>query len=352
MMKKIHFFTPLAFLLIFSVSLDLHAQKKKKNNVISIGFYNLENLFDTINDIGLENSEEFTPQGANKWTAERYQEKLKNMAYAISQIAVDETPDGVALLGLSEMENRRVLEDLIKQKTIGERNYQIVHFESSDARGIDVALIYQPKYFKVTESKVYPLRMAEDTSWRTRDQLVVSGLLDGEKMNVIVNHWPSRSGGATESEPKRIAAGDLCRHIVDSLLHLDKNAKILVLGDLNDNPDNPSIVEHLRAKGDRSRLEEGDLFNPMYDMYKTGIGSLEYKKIWDLFDQIVISQSLLGKGKSNYKFDNAYVFNKDFLKQKEGDYEGYPFRTFAGRNYMNGYSDHFPVFVNLVKEVK
>jgi hypothetical protein len=351
-MKKVHFILPLVLLLLFVFSQDAHAQEKKEYKVISIGFYNLENLFDTINDVELENSDEFTPQGNKQWTTSRYQEKLNNMAYAISQIAVDVTPDGLALLGLSEMENRGVLEDLVKQKAIRGRNYQIVHFESSDARGIDVALIYQPNYFKVTNSKTYPLRMAEDTSWRTRDQLVVSGLLEGEEITVIVNHWPSRSGGATESEPKRIAAGDLCRHIVDSLLHLDKNAKILVLGDLNDNPDNPSVENHLRAKGDLSQLEEGDLYNPMYKMYKNGIGSLEYKKIWDLFDQIVISQGFLGKGKSKYKFDQAYVFDIDFLKQKDGEYAGYPLRTFGGRAYLNGYSDHFPVFVNLVKTVK
>ena len=351
-MKKIHFVLPILLLLIFTSNQEASAQKKKELKIISIGFYNLENLFDTINDVELENSEEFTPQGNKQWTASRYQEKLINMAYAISQIAVDENPDGVALLGLSEMENKGVLEDLIKQKTIRDRNYQIVHFESSDARGIDVALIYQPKYFKVTNSKTYSLRMAEDTSWRTRDQLVVSGLLDGENINVIVNHWPSRTGGAAESEPKRIAAGDLCRHIVDSLLHLDKNAKILVLGDLNDNPDNPSVEQHLRAKGDLSQLENSDLFNPMYNMYKSGIGSLEYKKIWDLFDQIVISQGLLVKRKSKYIFDQAYVFDKDFLKQKDGDYAGYPLRTFGGSAYLNGYSDHFPVFVKLVKEVK
>jgi predicted extracellular nuclease len=351
-MKKILFLVLPLFILLFTFSQDLHAQKKKKIKVISIGFYNLDNLFDTINDVGLENSDEFTPKGTNKWTSERYLEKLKNMAYVISQIAVDETPEGVALLGLSEMENRGVLEDLVKQEAIKDRDYQIVHYESSDRRGVDVALIYQPKYFKVTCSKAYPLRMAEDTSWRTRDQLVVSGLLDGEKIHVIVNHWPSRSGGVEASEPKRIAAGDLCRHIVDSLNKLDKNAKILVLGDLNDNPDNPSVEEHLRAKGNISQLEEGDFFNPMFKMYKDGIGSLEYKDIWDLFDQIILSQGFLGENKSNYKFDQSYVFNKNFLKQKEGDYAGYPLRTFAGEVYMNGYSDHFPVYVNLVKEIK
>ncbi len=342
----------LLFLLEFALNSGLHAQGDKKFNVISIGFYNLENLFDTINDVGFENSDEFTPEGVNHWTSARYNKKLANMANAISQIAVNDTPNGLALLGLSEMENKSVLEDLVKQEAILDRDYQIVHFESSDRRGVDVALLYQPKYFHVTSSKSYPLRMAEDTAWRTRDQLVVTGLLDGENIHVIVNHWPSRSGGAEASESKRIAAADLCRHIVDSLFTLDENAKILVLGDMNDNPDNLSIEQHLKAKGDVTKIEAGELFNPMFNLYKEGVGSLEYKGIWDLFDQIIISTGFLRTGKSGFKFGQAHVFNYDFLKQKEGPYEGYPDRTFAGKNYLGGYSDHFPVYINLVKEIK
>ncbi len=351
-MKKILLLIPALFLLLFAFRSDLQAQQDQKFNRISVGFYNLENLFDTINDVGFENSEEFTPQGAYKWTSERYHEKLNHMAYAISQIATDVTPDGLALLGLSEIENRGVLEDLVKQDPIKERNYQIVHFDSPDRRGIDVALIYQSKYFKVTNSKTYPLRMAEDTSWRTRDQLVVSGLLDGEIIYVIVNHWPSRSGGSDASEPKRNAAGDLCRHIVDSLFILDKNAKILVMGDLNDNPDNSSVVEHLHALGNISNTGKGDLYDPMFKMYKNGIGSLEYKGIWDLFDQIIVSPGFLKEDKSGFTFDKAFVFNKEFLKQKEGAYEGYPDRTFAGHFYLGGYSDHFPVYVILIKDAE
>lgn len=349
MKRNLFVLLPLVLGFLF-LSKNATSQEGKKYNVISIGFYNLENLFDTVNDVGLLYSEEFTPEGKTRWTSKRYHEKLNHMAYAISQIATDVTPDGVALLGLSEMENRGVLDDLVKQDAIKDRDYHIVHYESSDRRGVDVALIYQPKYFKVTNSKAYPLRMAEDTAWRTRDQLVVSGLLDGEKISVIVNHWPSRSGGEKASRPKRNAAGDLCRHIVDSLLTLDKNAKILVMGDLNDDPVNPSVEVHLRTKGKESELTDNDLFNPMFKMYKDGLGSLAYRDTWDLFDQIILSQGLLGKDKSTYKFYQAHVFNKNFLKQKEGPYEGYPNRTFAGGVYLGGYSDHFPVYVLLIKE--
>ncbi len=348
-MKRLFSFTITALLLGMVFNQTLFSQEGKKYKVVGIGFYNLENLFDTINDVELLISEEFTPDGPKQWTSERYKEKLGNMAEVISRVAADVTPDGIAILGVSEIENRGVLEDLVKEGAIAGRNYKIVHYDSPDKRGVDVGLLYNPKYFEVTASKSYLLSM-EDTSFRSRDQLVVSGLLDGEKIHIIVNHWPSRSGGEKKSRPKRNAAGDLSRHIVDSLLSLDKNAKILVMGDLNDDPVNPSVKEHLRAKGKESRLEEGDLFNPMYKMYQDGIGSLAYRDSWNIFDQVIISQGLLGKDKSDYKFHKAKVFNKNFLLQKEGRYAGYPLRTFGGGVYLGGYSDHFPVYIYLIKE--
>jgi hypothetical protein len=338
-----------SFLLGFPISIS--AQQNVKYSVASIGFYNLENLFDTINNVELENSEEFTPEGINKWTSKRYHEKLKNMAFVISEIATDITPDGLAILGVSEIENRGVLEDLVKEDAIKKRNYQVVHYDSPDERGVDVGLLYQPKYFKVTNSRSHTLHMA-DTAFKTRDQLVVSGLLGGEMIHVIVNHWPSRRGGEKASRPDRNAAADLSRYIVDSLLSIDQNAKILVMGDLNDDPINQSVKDHLRAKGREDELQGGDMFNPMFKLYKDGIGSLAYDDAWNLFDQIIVSQGLLGPDKSTWKFYNAKVFSKSYMKQKDGAYAGYPLRTFAGGVYMNGYSDHFPVYVNLVKEVK
>jgi endonuclease/exonuclease/phosphatase family metal-dependent hydrolase len=348
-----NFIFSLLFLAIASaIATRITAQDSTKFKVAVIGFYNIENLFDTINDIGLENSEEFTPQGVNKWNTERYRNKLNNIAMVISKIAAETSPDGVAILGVTEIENRRVLEDLVKYPQIAERNYQIVHYDSPDRRGIDVALLYQPKYFTVTNSRTHPLTMPDDTGFKTRDQLVVSGLFDGEPMHVIVNHWPSRRGGERASRPNRNAAGDLSRHIVDSLLALDQNAKIFVMGDLNDDPVNPSVKDHLRCKGKREELARGDMFNPMFKMYKDGIGSLAYRDTWNLFDQIILSQGLLGDDKTTFKFYNAKVFNKNFLKQQEGAYAGYPLRTFAGGVYMNGFSDHFPVYVTLIKAVK
>jgi hypothetical protein len=333
----------------FVITLFGYAQEKKSYQVACVGFYNLENLFDTINDVENAISEEFTPSGPKQWTEKRYHEKLSNMAYAISTIATDITPDGLAILGVSEIENRGVLEDLVKQEAIKDRKYDVVHYDSPDRRGVDVGLLYQPKYLTVTHTASHTLHMV-DSNFKTRDQLVVTGLLNGEEMHFIVNHWPSRSGGEKRSRPKRNAAGQLTRHIVDSLLNLNPNAKIMVMGDLNDDPINPSVKEYLRTKGKVEQLEEGDLFNPYYKLYRDGIGSLAYRDTWNLFDMVIVSKGLLGDDKSDYKFYTARVHNKNYLKQKEGAYAGYPHRTFAGGVYLGGYSDHFPVYIVLVRE--
>ncbi len=340
------------FSVLFSISFHTQIKAQKKYQVACIGFYNLENLFDTIYNPELRLNEEFTPGSDKKWGSKRYHEKLNHMAYVISRIGTDVTPDGPALLGVSEIENRGVLEDLVKDPQIADRNYKIIHYDSPDRRGVDVGLLYQEKYFKPLNSKSVRLVMPEDTGFRTRNQLVVTGLLDGDTISVIVNHWPSRSGGEKRSRPKRNAAGKLSRSIVDSLLAINPNAKIMVMGDLNDDPVNPSVSVFLRAKGDKDDLKKGDLYNPMYDLYREGIGSLAYRDTWNLFDQIIISQGLLGEDKSSFKFYKAVVFNKNFLKQKEGAFAGYPNRTFVGDNYLGGYSDHFPVYVLLIREAK
>jgi hypothetical protein len=349
-MKQFKFFSIALILSLFLYSVA-HAQPKKAFEIVCIAYYNVENLFDTIHNKWLLNNEEFTPQGSKKWTSARYYEKLGNMAYAISQIGLDLTKDGAAIVGVSEIENRGVLEDLVQENAIKERDYQIVHYDSPDRRGVDNGLLYQPKYFKVTNSKSYRLTLPDDERFRSRDPLVVSGLLRGELIHVIVNHWPSRSGGEKRSRPRRNAAGALNRHIVDSLLMLDPNAKILVMGDLNDDPVNPSVQVHLRAKGREDQLRPGDLFNPYYKLFRDGIGSLAWRDAWNLFDQIIVSQGLLGIARSTFTLHKAFVFNKNFLVQKEGAYAGYPFRTFVGDRYIGGYSDHFPVYVYLIREV-
>ena len=349
-MKKQGLSFILTILILAIFNNPIYCQVETTFKHVSIGFYNLENLFDTINDEELILSEEFTPESEKKWNSTRYQEKLTNMALVISKIALEETPEGLALLGVCEVENRGVMEDLVNEPSIKERNYQIVHYDSPDARGIDVGFLYNPTYFEVTNTKSYKLSLPNDPNYLSRDQLVVSGKLDEEEIFVIVNHWPSRRGGEEKSRHKRNAAGNLTRHIVDSLLLMDENVKILVMGDLNDDPVNESVLKHLKAKGNQNELKEGELFNPMYQLQKDGFGTLAYRDTWNLFDMVIVSQGLLGEKISDYKFQKAVVFNKNFLKQKEGKYAGYPNRTFGGKKYLGGYSDHFPVYVILKKE--
>lgn len=269
--------------------MTVHAQQQTRAGLIA--FYNLENLFDTIDTPGVLD-EEFTPEGPNKWSGTRYKEKLDNMAYAISRIGEDEGwKGGPAVLGVSEIENRSVLEDLAAHPLLKESNYQVVHYDSPDRRGVDVALMYRPRFFKVTASASpsLPLTNDEGEPVYTRDQLVVSGLFDGEPMHFIVGHWPSRSGGEMTTRPRRNAAAALSRRLVDSLLAIDSSAKVFVMGDLNDDPVDESLRKYLRAAGDPERLKEGELFNAMFPLFRKGIGSLNYRDGMNMFDQIIIS---------------------------------------------------------------
>ncbi|MBL0341482.1 MAG: endonuclease/exonuclease/phosphatase family protein [Bacteroidetes bacterium] len=231
------------------------SKAKHKYKVACLGFYNLENLFDTIND-PLINDEEFLPSGTKLYTGKVYVDKLKNLAEVISQLAIEETPDGVSLLGVAEVENRSVLEDLVVQPKIKNRNYKIVHFDSPDARGIDVGLIYNPTYFKVLESAPLnvPLKNADGTPYATRDVLWVYGLFNGEPLHVFVNHWPSRRGGEEASAPGRALAAGVAKAKMDSIRAKNPDAKVILMGDLNDDPLSPSVTDVIKAKGDSSKV--------------------------------------------------------------------------------------------------
>ncbi|MDX9902809.1 MAG: endonuclease/exonuclease/phosphatase family protein [Bacteroidales bacterium] len=340
----------ISFIVLLLASLQV-AEAQNQVRAGLIGFYNLENLFDTINTEGVLD-EEFTPEGPNKWTGSRYLEKLDNMALVISRIGEDDGwSGGPAVLGVSEIENRSVLEDLAAHPLLKESNYQIVHYDSPDLRGVDVALMYRPRFFRVTASASPSLDLTNDEGEPvyTRDQLVVSGIFDGEPMHFIVGHWPSRSGGELTSRPRRIAAAELSRRLVDSLLAIDGDAKVFVMGDFNDDPVDESMRKILRASGKPDRLKEGELFNTMFPLFRKGIGSLYYRDGVNLFDQIIITPSLLGSDYSSYRFLHARVFNASFLLQKDGQYRGYPLRSFVGTVWQGGYSDHFPVYVIIVK---
>ena len=336
------------FFWIFTCTSVLDAQSYKAG---LIAFYNLENLFDTINTEGVED-EEFTPEGINRWNGDKYRHKIENIAQAVYLIGEEDGwKGGPAILGVSETENRQVLEDLIVHPLLKESGYQIVHYDSPDLRGVDVALLYRARFFRVTSSSSNELKITDENGERifTRDQLVVSGIFDGEPMHFIVNHWPSRSGGELATRPRRNATADLTRHLVDSLLALDGNAKIFVMGDLNDDPSNESLRKHLRAGPDAEKLKDGELFNCMYPLFKKGVGSLYYRDGMNLFDQIIITPALTGKDYSTYKFYKSQVFNSQFLVQKDGQYKGYPLRTYVGTVFQSGFSDHFPVYILIVK---
>lgn len=338
----------LTVVVVFFVTVNGFSQEKKYK-ALCVAFYNLENLFDTINDPN-KNDEEFLPDGSNKWNSEKYNKKITNMSTAISQIGEEIQAKGPVVLGVSEIENIKVLEDLVASPLLAPMNYGIVQIEGPDKRGVDVGFIYQKQHFTVTSSRSVTLSIAGKPDFKTRDQLVVSGLLDGEPMHFIVNHWPSRSGGEKKSAPLRNAAADLCRSIADSIMKTDPNAKIIIMGDLNDDPSNKSLSEHLKVKGDEKLTQQGDLFNPMYKMFKDGVGSLAYRDNWNIFDQMIVSQPLLLEDKSSLRFLKARVFKKNYMVQKDGAFAGYPFRTFVAGTWQGGYSDHFPVYIVLVKE--
>ncbi len=334
-------------LLLFCGASLLNAQKRYA--MYAVGFYNQENLFDTIHDEG-KNDYEYLPDGASKWNTQKYEAKLKNMSTVLAQIGTPKLPMGAAAIGLAEVENDRVLKDLVAQPALKARNIQYVHIEGPDQRGIDCALLYNPKFFKVIDSKlVQYVYEPKDSMRHTRGFLVVGGELAGEHLYIIVNHWPSR--GAVSYYRER--AGQQVRAVKDSLLQRNPQAKIIIMGDLNDDPFSPSVAKSLGAKKEIEEVEDGGLYNPWWNtLVKDGKGTLKYRGKWNLFDQIILSKSLLGKDYSTLKYFRHEIFSRDFLFQHDGPYKGYTKRTFSKGVWMNGYSDHLPTLVYLVKEVK
>lgn len=345
-MKKV------GLLLTLLYTLSGFGQAQKKYQLRTVAFYNLENLFDTTND-SLVYDDDRTPKGKDNWTEERYWKKIQNLSKVISDIGSVINPSGPDILGVCEAENRKVLEDLINHPVLQKKHYGIVHFDSPDERGIDVGLLYSKSSFIPISFVSRRLLLTNEEGFRdyTRDQLVVEGLLDNEKMYIIVNHWPSRSGGELRSRPYRLKAAELNRKIIDSLRYLDSSAKIISMGDFNDDPISPSFKKILKVKGKRKQLDSLGLFGPMENLFKKGIGSLAYRDQWNLFDQIYLTANLLNNPEG-YQFWKADVFNPPYLIDPKGIYKGYPLRTYAVGSYIGGYSDHFPVYIHLIREVK
>jgi hypothetical protein len=343
----------LLFLLTLIATLPLHGQEKKTFKIHTIAFYNLENLFDTIDDpIKFDEASPIMELKTNR--EDIFKKKTHNMARVIADIGFDVTNNTPVILGVCEIENRDVLDKIVNDSLLTRKNYGIVHFDSPDSRGIDVGLLYQKQLFTPLHTSKHELIIYDDEDGKrvyTRDQLLVSGLLDGDMIHVIVNHWPSRRGGEERSRPKRVAAAKLNKHIVDSLQTIDPYAKIFIMGDLNDDPVNASLKKVLKTEKNKNRVGLKGLYNPFESFYKNGIGTTAYRDAWSLFDQIILSKPLLEKDYSSFQFYKAGVFNKNYLITTAGAYRGYPFRSWANGGFSGGFSDHFPVYVYVIKEV-
>lgn len=344
-------------IVLFFIFPQSNAQEKKSYKITTIAFYNLENLFDPFDDP--EKLDELSPimEMDESLRVEAYHGKLKNLARVISEIGEYKTHQSPTLIGVSELENRKVLEDLINEPSLRAKNYGIIHYESPDVRGIDVALLYRKGVFQPISTSTHTLYLYDQNNAKkriyTRDQLLVSGLLDGDTLHLIINHWPSRRGGEAGSRPKRQKAAALNKHLIDSLQAINPYAKIITMGDMNDGPYNSSIKKVLGAKAEKEEVGLKGLYNPMENMLsKQGIGSAAYRDNWDLFDQIILSAPFLKDDYSSYRFYKAGIFNPTYLTNPHGKYKGYPFRSFSNGAFSGGYSDHFPVYVYLIKEVK
>ncbi len=337
-------------LLLTSFFLCATAQKQQYKTIVA-AFYNLENFYDTVDNPNV-NDNEFLPSGPKNYNSKIYLDKVSHLATVLSQIGTDMTPDGPAIIGCAEIENDTVLNDLVHHPLLSKRNYKIVHYDSRDARGIDVALLYNPKYFRVLESRKLFVKLPSGSkdAYYTRDVLYVKGILDGDTVHAFVNHWPSRRGGEERSMPGRFAAAQVDKNMIDSINHFDPDAKIIVMGDLNDDPISPSVTQILKAKGNVADVHKGELYNPWVNMYKRGIGTLAYQDAWGLFDQIMINYNWLPKDQSGYFFYQQHIFNKEYMVENMGKYKGYPMRTWDGNTYRGGYSDHFPTYLIFLKK--
>lgn len=385
------------------ISVSVFAQQKFK--AATVGFYNLENLFDTkisagyvdgtkspedpnyhisisVDEISnydtvmfrgpytfeavagkkiirplILQKEEFSPNGKKLWTEDRYQQKLKNLSKVISELGREQTNDAPVIVGITEVENRQVVEDLINQPALKRYNYGIVHHNTFDARGIDVALIYQKLRFVVTKVKPYEVEIYNEDGYRiyTRDVLRVTGLLDGEEITFLINHWPSRSGGEQVSMPRRKKAAEVMKSVFDEIRAENPNAKIIAMGDFNDDPVSPSVKEVVGTVGRKESVKESDIFNPMESLYKKGFGTLGYRDSWNLFDQFMVTGTLVEKNKKydSYKIYKTEIYSPSYLIAQEGQYKGYPKRMYSGDTYYaDGYSDHFPIYTILLRELK
>ncbi len=314
---------------------------ESRKDIYTIGFYNVENLFDIV-DNPKTADDDYLPRSRKRWTQKKYAYKLKKLSKVIAQLGDNLCKQAPAIVGLVEVENSRVVQDLISHKNLINHGYSYVHYDSPDERGVDVALIYNPKVFQVYASKTYALELEDDEGARdyTRDILRVSGSLNGELIHILVNHWPSRREGEEKTRPNRIRAAALNHEIIQEIKQEISDPKIIIMGDFNDDPTSESIKNHLVTDG---------FFNPMESLFEKGIGTLTFEGKWNLFDQIIFSKNFLNTKSEKHSFLHAEVFNKEWLTIYKGKLKGSPFRTYIGPWYKGGFSDHFPVYAFLKK---
>lgn len=337
--------TILFFLPLFSLG------QKRKFVPISVAFYNAENLYDTVDNTMIDD-DDFLENGKRRYTPEIYREKIGHITKVLSEIGNEIPSNNTALVGLAEIENDTVLTDLIRHPLLEKKGWEFIHFDSKDRRGVDVALLYNPKLFKVRSANALFVSIPSNTKSAhfTRDILHVEGFLLGEKIHVFINHWPSRLGGETKSYPARATVAQALRKQINFLCKQDSSAKILVMGDLNDDPVSRSVQVDLGSSHEKKL--DTLLYNPWVDFYKKGYGTLAFQNAWGLFDQIMLSKNLLSNNNdSTLFFWKANIFKPDYLIETHGNYKGYPKRTYSGDNYQGGYSDHFPVFITFLKPI-
>lgn len=349
------------FVIISTILLCVNGFAQKQKYVV--GFYNLENLFDIYDEPG-KNDEEFLPDGKNKWTEAKYKKKLFNMAHVIRAMKED---NGVyhTILGVSEIENRLVLEDLVSQDEIEDANFQIVHYDSPDRRGVDVALLYRPDQFDYIDSESLPftfsptqvkitLNPEEQDYFRTRDILMVHGLIEGEHFAFYVAHLPSRIGG--KGSDLRSRGAEIIYNHASEMEKKYPGIKIVVMGDMNDNPTDESMTVWMHGKGDVKDVRPGDYFSPFTKMLADGYGSLAYQGTWNIYDVILANYDLTVAPDGGLKICKIHkkgyygrVFKKPFMTQQTGQYKGTPFRTFSSGTFIGGYSDHYPTYIVIGK---
>lgn len=338
--------------LLLVVATTVLAQEKKIG-VYGVGFYNLENLFDTCHDEG-KNDYEYLANGTNKWNAMKYESKLANMSRVLAEMGTDLLKNiGCAIIGVSEVENARALSDLVAQPALAARNFKFCHVEGPDRRGVDCGLLYNPRFFEPKDVKLYPYvqKLEKDSGFVTRGFLTVKGSLAGDDIAVIVCHLPSR---AATSFYRELGAEQM-RHLKDSLIAAEPNLKVIVMGDMNDDPMDPSMAKSLRARKKIADVKSGDMFNPWWKTLADGNGTIKYDGGYNLFDQIILSPQLLNpEGKKDFstlKYVKHQIFSREYMLQQEGKFKGYPKRTFSGGVWLNGFSDHLPSIVYLAKEL-